>query len=332
MPAISYVLPFHDDTGEIDDDLVAYLGALAGEVTEVMVVDGSCPDAFARHGRRLPPGVGHVAPDERTRNGKVGNVVTGVRRATHEVVVIADDDLRWTAPQMERAAGLLREHAADVVRPQNVFVPTAWHTHVDTARTLLARATGGDWPGTLVVRRDALLSAGGYRGDVLFENLELVRTLRARGGRGHVALDLVVARRPPTARHFRGQQVRQAYDEVARPARLVVSASVLPLVGGLVARRRWRALATGTIAVAAIAELGRRRGGGRRWFPARAAVVAPPWLVWRSLCTWAALGARLLGGVRYRDCRLANAATPLRVLRAQARGRPAAEVARHYAA
>jgi hypothetical protein len=42
-------------------------------------------------------------------------------------------------------------------------------------RTLLNRASGGDWPGTLGVRRSALQRTGGYDGSAMFENLELVR-------------------------------------------------------------------------------------------------------------------------------------------------------------
>ncbi len=72
---------------------------------------------------------------------------------------------------------------ADVVRPQNVFEPAPWHAVLDTGRSLIARATGGDWPGTLGLRMAAYARAGGYDGDVLFENLELVRTLRATGAR-----------------------------------------------------------------------------------------------------------------------------------------------------
>ena len=42
---------------------------------------------------------------------------------------------------------------ADVVRPQNYFQPLPWHARWDTGRMLLNRVTGGDWPGTLGVRR-----------------------------------------------------------------------------------------------------------------------------------------------------------------------------------
>ena len=84
-----------------------------------------------------------------------------------------------------------------------------------------------DWPGPLVVRRAAL--PAGYDGDALFENLELVRTAQARGGRERPVLDLYVRRRPPTSAHFRGQRVQQAYDSFAQPGRLAAELAVVPL-------------------------------------------------------------------------------------------------------
>jgi hypothetical protein len=161
-----------------------------------------------------------------------------------------------------------------------------------------------DWPGTLVVRRSAL--PAGYDGDALFENLELVRTVRARGGRELPVRDLYVQRRPPTAAHFRGQRVRQAYDSFAQPGRLAVELAVLPLA--LAALRRPRVLLAGAAAVVGLAEVGRRRAGGRLVFPADTPLWAPLWLAERAVCAWLAVGARLRGGVRYGDGRLRLAA------------------------
>ncbi len=109
---------------------------------------------------------------------------------------------------------------ADLVRPQNVFDPLPWHARWDTARMLLNRAFGSDHPGTLGVRRSFLASIGGYDGDVLFENLELVRTVLAAGGRVVDAPGMYVRRRPPTPARFLEQRPRQAYDDLAQPARL----------------------------------------------------------------------------------------------------------------
>jgi hypothetical protein len=96
---------------------------------------------------------------------------------------------------------------ADLVRPQNYFAELPWHARWDTARSLLNRVFSGDlefpigdFPGTLAVRRRALLATGGYDGDALFENLELMRTVRAAGGRVVTPLDLYVAPRPPRSR------------------------------------------------------------------------------------------------------------------------------------
>ncbi len=202
---------------------------------------------------------------------------------------------------------------ADLVRPQNVFQPAPWHARWDTGRILLNRAFGDDYPGTLALRRGLLLSAGGYDGDVLFENLELIRTIRAVGGRELSAPDIVVPRRPPTARHFLGQRIRQAYDDFAQPGRLVAELLILPVAVALTTSRP-RALPGLAAVVVAVAEAGRRRHGGRTVFPPTAALWAPLWMLERGVCVWAAVWMRLRGGVRYSDGRLKRAATPLGAL------------------
>jgi hypothetical protein len=182
---------------------------------------------------------------------------------------------------------------------------------------LLNRLGDGDWPGTLGVRRSLLLAAGGYSGEVLFENLELVRTMQAAGGREAVPLDLFVARRPPDAAHFLSQRPRQAYDEWARPVRLAAQLALLP-AGILVALQGPVWLLAAAVCAMAAAEIGRRKGNGRAVFPPSSALWTPAWLAERAVTSWMALGMRLfLGGVRYRTTRLRNAATPLRILAAR---------------
>src|SRR5205085_10131356 len=139
-------------------------------------------------------------PDvERLAKGKVARVPTGVRPARTERVIIADDDVRYTAAGLAAAARAL-DHA-DLVVPQNVFAgsPQPWHARWDGARSLLNRAIDFDPPGTLALRRSAFVTAGGYDGDVLFENLELIRTIEASGGRIAVRRDLAVERLAPAA-------------------------------------------------------------------------------------------------------------------------------------
>jgi hypothetical protein len=160
-----------------------------------------------------------------------------------------------------------------------------------------------------------LRRTGGYDGDVLFENLELLRTVRAAGGTVGSCRDVYVRRIPPSTRHFWSQRVRQAYDEFARPWRLVAFLAVLPGIAGAVYRKRWKALGAAAVGSIAVAELGRRREGGASVFPSSASFLAPAWIAERAVCSWIAVGARLRGGCRYGDARLVVAANPAHVLR-----------------
>jgi hypothetical protein len=322
-PGVSYLLPLRWTAPGPIEELSAYLASVAPELDEVLVIDGSPAPLFERHGEALRGIARHLAPDRdlECAMGKVSGVLTGVRQSSQELLVIADDDVRYEIPALRRTLDLLGD--ADLVRPQNYFDELPWHARWDTARSLLNRVfTGdftfplGDFPGTLAVRRSAFVASGAYDGDALFENLELMRTIRAAGRAVSTPLDLYVARRPPSASHFRSQRVRQAYDDFAIPARLAFFLAVAPLViclGTRPRRRRW--LGAGVLAAIGAAEAGRRRAGGARHFPPSSSLLAPVWIAERSLCSWLALGARLRGGVRYGDGRLKHSATSMRLLR-----------------
>jgi Glycosyltransferase like family 2 len=317
----TYVLPLRwtDDGGL--EELTGYLRGLPAWV-ELVVVDGSPEPLFEGHARAWGPLGRHLRPDPEleTPMGKVGGVLTGVRVARDQAIVIADDDVRYDERSLARAVLLLGQ--ADCVRPQNYFEPLPWHARWDTARTLLNRSFGADFPGTLAIRRSSLLEAGGYDGDVIFENLELMRTIRAAGGSVISPLDLYVARRPPSTEHFLSQRVRQAYDDFAIPGRMAIWLAVLPALGTALARGRWRAPAVGAAATISLAELGRRRSGGRQRFPAGASVTAPLWVLERSVCAWLALRDRLTrGGVRYGDGVVPRAGSSMRRLRRRFAGR-----------
>ncbi len=318
---VSYVLPVRWERDEGIDELTAYLEWLATRA-EVIVVDGS-PDAiFAAHRERWSSFCRHVAPDPRFgfANGKVTGVHTGMALATNERVVIADDDVRYEDDALRRVATLLDD--ADIVRPQNYFDPAPWHARWDTARTLLNRAFARDWPGTFGVRASTFRRMGGYGGDVLFENLELVRTVRAAGGREEAPLGLYVRRRPPSVRRFASQRVRQAYDEFARPPVLALWLLIIPAAV-------WSALANPlapvALAVLAVctAEAGRRRAGGRMVFPATATLLAPAWVLERGVASWVAIFLRVArGGVPYAGAVISRAATPKRRLSANGTAAP----------
>ncbi len=334
---ITYVVPLRCGScpAGAHAELVLYLAALGQGQATVIVADGSRADVFARH-RRMFAGVArHMGLDTdvaRFANGKVAGVTTGIRAASTEIVVLADDDVRYTETSLQAVVRAL--HEADLVVPQNVFPRERqpWHVRWDGARSLLNRAIGSDPPGTMAIRRAAFLRADGYDGDVLFENLELIRTIEASGGRVAVRRDLAVLRLPPTTRWFIGQRIRQAYDEFARPARMVASLAIVPAVIAATLRARW---APGALAVVAIAgaEFGRRRDGGTAMFPASTSAFAPLWLAERAVCSWLAVGFRVLrGGVPYRGLVLTRSATPRNELARRYRAQPTLHAIRRTAA
>jgi hypothetical protein len=321
-PSVSYVLPLRwAEAGPIEE-LSAYLRSIGGVADEILVVDGSPASLFAEHAAALAGVARHLAPhaDLDFQMGKVNGVLTGVRECAGELVVLADDDVRYRPADLRRAVALLGE--ADLVRPQNYFDELPWHARWDTARSLLNRVFSGDptfpigdFPGTLAFRRAAFLATGGYDGDALFENLELMRTIHAAGGTVITPLDLYVARRPPNAAHFLSQRVRQAYDDFAIPLRIATFLAVGPLAAHSFRRGRRRRLLGAALASILIAESGRRRAGGAACFPLSGSLLAPAWVAERSLCAWLALAAKLRGGIPYGGRRLALSATPMRQLR-----------------
>lgn len=284
----------------------------------LLIVDGSTPDRFDLHDKCWARFATHIAPApaERCANGKAWGVRTGLRMTAATWVVIADDDVRYDAESLSAMQQAL-ESGADLVRPQNYFAPLPWHAAWDTARSLLNRALSSDHPGTLGVARDAYRAAGGYDGDVLFENLQLVRTIDAAGGRVLDRPDLFVSRRPPTFERFLSQRIRQAYDDLAQPSRFILFLAIAPLCGVLAS---WRlpALAVPALATMALAEVGRRRHHMSAVVPPWVPLLAPAWMLERAFCSWLALGLRVVvGGCPYAGTVIRRAADPVRRLRRQ---------------
>jgi hypothetical protein len=144
----------------------------------------------------------------------------------------------------------------------------------------------------------------------------LIRTVRAGGGRVVTPLDCYVRRLPCSTGHFWSQRVRQAYDDLAQPHRLVVALSVVPVTVRWALRRQWLRMAAAAGTAAVVAEAGRRRAGGSGVFPPSASLFAPLWLAERGVCSWMAVANRLFrGGCPYHGTVIRRAASPVRRLR-----------------
>src|ERR1041384_3474873 len=106
--------------------LAIYFDALASAGCEVLVIDGSPSDVFEQHAA-VWGSVCHHEPVDRSfgyLNDKVNGIHTGVRLATTEKIVLADDDIRYGAGEIDRVCDLLDQF--EVVRPQNFLSPLSW--------------------------------------------------------------------------------------------------------------------------------------------------------------------------------------------------------------
>jgi cellulose synthase/poly-beta-1,6-N-acetylglucosamine synthase-like glycosyltransferase len=140
--AASYVLPLRASTP--DPELRDYVRWLAETVADVVVVDASPDEVRAVHEGWWGTWVRHLPPDpaHHCRNGKVRGVLTGLDRARHDVVVIADDDVRWDRDGLRRVVDLLE--STELVAPANYYDPLPWHARYDTGSWCSVRwaATG----------------------------------------------------------------------------------------------------------------------------------------------------------------------------------------------
>jgi hypothetical protein len=267
--------------------LTAHLRRLSARC-DVVVVDGSPEPLFRRHARDWAGLVTHLRPPREDDGGTTG-VLAGLRATDRERVVLADDTVRCDEESLERVVALL--DTADVVVPRSAFAaPLPWHARWDTAGALIDRAVSDDRPAAVAVRRAAVLAAAGGRTDVPSGTPELVRAVRARGGRVVRADDLVVTRLPPSTRRFLGQRVRLAGSGRALPVEL----AVLPVLAAAARRGLLGRAAAGLALVSwALAETGRRRRGGREAFPASSVALAPCAVAERAVCSWLAVCLRL---------------------------------------
>lgn len=278
-----------------------YFQSLISAGCEVLVVDGSPAGVFQAHHEAWARSATHVTVDPQYRylNGKVNGVHTGVAIAGCESIILADDDIRYTAGDVRRMCDLLEHY--ELVRPQNYLSPLPWWGRMEAARMLINRGAlrTGDYPGTCGLRRSAMLRVGHYDGDVLFDNEELVRHFIVKGASVCHANDFFILKRPPTLRKWREQRPRQAYEDFVMRAKTLAFMAVLPLA--IVTLSRWGsgallAYASG-IGAAAMVLAGRgRRGKARLFFPGYVTLHAPLWVLERAISVYWALYWRIVHG------------------------------------
>lgn len=297
MNRCTYLLPIRRARFGPDEttQLAEYFRDLAEAGCEVLVVDGSPSQVFANHSEAWRSVCQHEPVDRSFGylNDKVNGIHTGVRLANSEKIVLADDDIRYDAAEIERVCELLDKF--EVVRPQNFLSPLPWWGRMEAARMLINRATlrTGDYPGTCAFRRTAMLRVGPYDGDVLFDNEEIIRHFAKAGATVNYAANLFVRKRPPTFRKWIEQRPRQAYEDFGLRGKTALFLS-LPLFAAWIGIAfGWKSLVAYLVMVSiagvALAAAGRSRGTASRHFPLSVCLFAPVWILERSASTYWAL-------------------------------------------
>jgi glycosyl transferase family 21 len=312
MKLCTYLMPirravFNRSEAEL---LRSYLQSITHAVSEIIVVDGSPDEVFAAHNRIWREVCRHESVDRQFGylNDKVNGIQTGVRLANCDKIILADDDIRYSYDNITEIVSRLGQF--DVVRPQNYFrfkvgrsaespsgaadalesLPVFAKT--EAARMLINRATLriADYPGTCAFHREVFLRAGGYDGDVLFDNEELIRHLAQTRARICYANDLFVQKRPPTFRKWLEQRPRQAYEDFGLRIKTILFA-LLPII--LIAALVFAGLKAMiltllgiTLAAVGLAVVGWSRGAARKFFPFQICLYAPVWVFERSVSTY----------------------------------------------
>lgn len=166
ISSVSVVIPAHNAAPFVAAALESVLGQTR-PAREIIVVDDASTDATAECVSRYPVTLLRLP----TNRGPSEARNAGVRAATGDVVAFLDADDVWYSHHLEDVAGLLDRHAEAVVAYSGVrFVGSReglWQPVLEPHRPFEALERVFDKSGqppqiTAVVRRAALLQAGGY--------------------------------------------------------------------------------------------------------------------------------------------------------------------------
>lgn len=173
LAGVSVVVPTFDEAGNIGELVDRLARVLDPENSEILIVDDSSDDTAqvaSAHGDRVPH---HVRVEHRdvAVGGLSGAVLSGMRRAVHEWVVVMDGDLQHPPEDLPRMLAAGRGRGADIVVASRYRdggsaggLDGALRRVVSTGSTLAARALfprrlrecTDPMTGFFAVRREAL--------------------------------------------------------------------------------------------------------------------------------------------------------------------------------
>jgi hypothetical protein len=278
-------------------DLAGYLSTLGVAGCEVVILDRSPRLQFELNARVLRWVGRHVAvgSEHRSPAGTIDLVRAAAALAGCEKVIVAAEDVRYTAEAIGQLCDLLDVH--EVVEPQDYLDPLPWWGGIEAGRILLHRGIEPqpDHGATFGFRRSAV------RGLRALDVLDLVedhaRRLVAAGAEVFPATNVFVRRQPGPLEEWMATRPRAAGDDFALPMKSVFFFSLVPfmlllaLLGGV----RLAGGYASVIAFASFALALRGRSGAAAFFPLKACLFAPLWVFERSVSVYWALFRKLRG-------------------------------------
>jgi hypothetical protein len=319
----SYVVPLDRVSATTDElrDFAEYLSLVASTDIDVVVVDGSPAQELEENRRVLRWVARHVAarPQHRVASGALDPVRMAIDVAACEKVIVADREVRYCADSLDDICLLLDIH--EVVEPQDYYDPLPWWGGIDAGRMLVHRGIDPlpDHGSTFGFRRSAVRGLRAIDG--ASPARDHVRRLASQGADVFSAADVFVRRIPPMLQHWWQQRPILADVDFVIPAKTVFFLTLLPVaivlavLGGAGAAGGY----AGAIACASMALAVRGRNGAAPFFPWRACLYAPLWVLERSITVHWALWRRLTSKETRVPPAAVPAATPMPTGRSSAR-------------
>jgi hypothetical protein len=294
----SYVVVVESATASEDlRELGNYLSTLGVAGCDVVVLDPSPRMLFELNGRILRWVARHlpVRPEHCTPAGTFDRVRAAATVASCEKVIVASEDVRYTPEAIAQLCELLELH--EVVEPQDYLEPLPWWGSIEAGRILVHRGIEPqpDHGATFGLRRSAV---GGLRSLGIFDLADdPARRLSSAGAEVFAAADVFVRRKPGALDEWLEERPRIAGDDFALPLKSAFFFSLVPflLLLGFLGSARLAGVYASVIAFSSIGLALRGRAGATSFFPLRACLFAPLWVLERSVSVYWALFRKLRG-------------------------------------
>jgi hypothetical protein len=292
----SYLVLLTSSASEELRELGCYLSRVAVAGCDVVVLDPSPEPRFEENGRILRWVARHVAlkPEHCTLGGWFDPIRAAVAAAISEKVIVAAENVRYTSEAIEQLCELLDSH--EVVEPQDYLEPLPWWGKVEAGGILVHRGIEPqpDHGATFAFRRTAVRGLRSLGSDI---EDDAVRRLAAAGAEVFFAGEVFVRREPGAFDTWIENRARIAGNDFALPMKSAFFFSLVPLLLllTLLGEPRFAGIYAGLIAFSSVGLALRGRVGASAFFPLRACLFAPLWILERSISVYWALFRKLRG-------------------------------------